>query len=225
MKFSIIIPVLNEDAVIQSALSPLQKMRNFGHEIIVVDGGSVDCTVEQAHPLADHVLIAEKGRSLQMNAGAECASHEVLVFLHIDTEFNESHLDELQKLLKYTGKSWGRFNVRLSGVHWMFRIIEKLINWRSQFSGVATGDQVLFVRGNLFQTLGGFAEIPLMEDIEISKRLKLHESPLCIKRSVTTSSRRWEKNGIFRTIFLMWRLRLAYFLGVSPDVLVKRYYG
>lgn len=157
-----------------------------------------------------------------MNAGAAIASGDVLCFLHADTQLPEQALADINNAIQSGGR-WGRFDIRLSGGHWMFRIIERLINWRSAITGIATGDQGIFVRRSLFQSLNGYADIPLMEDVELSRRLRRLARPALIHRPLITSSRRWEENGIIRTIFLMWGLRLAYFVGVPPHVLAKLY--
>ncbi len=198
-------------------------MRKIGHEIIVVDGGSIDDTYQIAEPLADKILLTKSGRANQMNFGAKSSQHEILLFLHADTFLptNAANLI-IQSLINK--QKWGRFNVSLSGTNRLLRIVERMINWRSCWTGIATGDQAIFVQQDLYQQIQGFPTIPLMEDIAFSKRLKKYSSPICIKEPVITSSRRWEQNGIFRTILLMWKLRLAYALGVDPHKL-KKYYN
>lgn len=227
MSCSIIIPVLNEVNSLQNALAALQFSRSQGTEIILVDGGSVDGTLALAKQLQgslfDKLVASEQGRSLQMNAGAAIARHQLLVFLHIDTTLDQACYRILAEL-SLQGQVWGRFDVRLSGRHFLFRVIEKMINLRSRITGVATGDQVLFISKPLFEAVGGFAELPLMEDIELAKRLRKICWPVCPRLTVKTSSRRWEESGILKTVCLMWCLRLAYFLGVPPQTLVK-YYG
>ena len=220
-KLSIIIPTLNEAGGIEHTLRPLQTWRQQGHEVIVADGGSVDQTITLATPLADRVIHASKGRARQMNEGAQQASGDVLLFLHADTALPENSDELISSAL--TTKSWGRFDVRLSGRQWLLRVVEFMMNWRSRLSGIATGDQAIFVRRELFEQIDGYADIPLMEDIDFSKRLKQHSRPACISTPLLTSSRRWEKHGILNTIVLMWRLRLAYFFGVSPEQLSKHY--
>jgi rSAM/selenodomain-associated transferase 2 len=223
MKISIIIPVLNESLSIVQTLSDLQSWRVEGHEVIVVDGGSEDRTAELSRPFADQVLFSPPGRGLQMNAGANVAKGNLLLFLHADTSLpKEGHRVMLERM-KEGRRVWGRFDVRLSGKHFLFRVIEWLMNWRSRITGVATGDQAIFVQKELFKTVGGFPDIHLMEDIALSKSLKKHGPPLCLPQRVTTSSRRWEKKGILRTVLLMWFLRLAFFLGVDPKYLAKLY--
>jgi rSAM/selenodomain-associated transferase 2 len=219
---SIIIPTLNEAAILQSTLQRLQPWRDAGHEVVLVDGGSVDGSVAIAVPLADRVLRSEAGRARQMNAGAEAARGEVLLFLHADTRLPDSAETMMRQAL--VARPWGRFDVTLSGRHWLLRVVERMMNWRSCLSGIATGDQAIFVERDLFEAVGGYPEQPLMEDIALSRRLKRRVGPpACLRPPLITSSRRWEENGILRTIWLMWRLRLAYFLGVSPQRLAQQY--
>ena len=223
MKVSIILPVLNEETFISETLSALQPLRFSGNELIVVDGGSTDATRALSGPFADRIINAPRGRSRQMNAGAYEARGDILLFLHADT-FLPAEADQMvSAAMERQRKGWGRFDVHLSGRDPLLRIVEILMNWRSRLSGIATGDQAIFVRRELFKAVGGFPDIDLMEDIDLSKRLKKYESPLCLRQKVFTSSRRWEKNGILKTIFLMWGLRLAYFLGVDPKHLARWY--
>lgn len=224
MRISVIIPVLNEAEAIVTMLPKLQWLRESAHELIVVDGGSNDASVAMAQPLADQVISAQRGRARQMNAGAQASGGDVLLFLHVDTEMAPAGIDALRAALSPNADSWGRFDVRLSGTQPLLRIIENMMNWRSRLTGIATGDQAIFVSRDLFEHSGGFADIPLMEDIELSRRLKRVAKPLCLPRFVITSSRRWESNGILKTVLLMWRLRLAYWRGIAPADLVRRYY-
>jgi len=222
---SIIIPVLNEADTIVHYLELLQYYRQAGHELILVDGGSQDNTVNLAETYVDRLVITTiKGRAHQMNQGAQYATGKVLLFLHADTCLPEDACNTVLASMAQMGRQWGRFNVILTGQHIFFRVIERMINMRSALTGIATGDQAMFINRTLFQALGGFPVQPLMEDIEMSTRLKKVCQPVCLKSRVTTSSRRWEENGIVKTVFLMWRLRFAYFLGVSPRRLVKQYY-
>lgn len=223
-KLSIIMPCLNEAQQIETSLQTLQALRSHGHEIIVCDAGSTDNTRQLATPLCDTFLQADKGRALQMNAGAAQASGDVLCFLHADT-LSPQHLDEhIFQALQQSHSVWGRFNIRLSGQHPAFRLIERLINLRSCFSGVASGDQGIFIYRSVFNRLGGYKTIALMEDIELSKRLRKISKPACIKQvNLLTSSRRWEEHGILYTVLLMWKLRLKYFLGSNPQQLASEY--
>lgn len=221
---SIIIPVLNESVHIVNTLDRLQPLRRQGYEVIIVDGGSTDDTVAQASPLVDQVIMSQAGRARQMNQGAAHANGGILWFLHADTLVApESHARLLAGLK--AGVLWGRFNVRLSGALWPLRIIETMMNIRSCLTAVATGDQAIFVRAELFNQVRGYADIPLMEDISLSKKLRRQGRPVCISEAVVTSSRRWEEKGVFRTMLLMWWLRLLYWLGVSPQRLYAMYYG
>ena len=220
-RVSIIVPTFNEADNIVATLLPLQTLRQQGHEIIIADGGSDDATLELASPLADQILNAPRGRARQMNAGAQQASGEVLLFLHADTQLPENFMALINTALQT--KQWGRFDVRLTGKQPLLRVVESMMNWRSRISGIATGDQAIFVKRELFENIGGYADIPLMEDIDLSKRLKRQGRPFFINTPLITSSRRWEQHGIFKTILLMWRLRLAYFFGAKPEQLARLY--
>ena len=226
-RISIIIPVLNEATTLTAALSALQSLRAAGHEIIVVDGGSHDASMSLAETWADQVIRADRGRARQMNAGAAIAHHEILLFLHADTQLPHNAdkliIEALQKNTRHPSQ-WGHFDVQLSGRHFLLRIIERSMNWRSRFTSIATGDQAIFICRDLFQRVGGFPDIPLMEDIVLSRTLKRHGgSPVCLRQRVITSSRRWEQQGIVRTVLLMWWLRLAYALGANPQWLARAY--
>jgi len=221
-QLSIIIPALNETKTITSTLIALQGLRQGGHEVILVDGGSTDDTVSLAEGLVDQIVYAKPGRAGQMNAGARHAWGETLLFLHADTLLPEGTVAIISNAL--STHEWGRFNIRLSGTNPLFRIIERMINWRSCLSGIATGDQAIFLAKSLFDKLGGYAELPLMEDIELSIRLKAYGRPACVRPALITSSRRWEENGIIKTVLLMWRLRWAYYRGIPAAVLAKEYY-
>ena len=223
MRLSIIIPTLNEAKNIHSILTTLQPLRGQ-HEIILVDGGSTDSTIETASPLVDKVISSQQGRAMQMNTGSQQATGDVLWFLHGDSLPPENAAQLIEKHLIHPRKHWGRFDVRLSGQHFMFRIIERLMNIRSCITGIDTGDQGIFIKQDVFEKLYGYKPKALMEDIDISKRLlKQFGRPACINKPLITSSRRWEKHGIVKTILLMWQLRLAYFLGSKPDALARRY--
>lgn len=220
---SIIVPTLNEADGIPAALAPLQPLRRRDHEVIVVDGGSVDGTPDLAGPLADRVMEVPRGRARQMNSGAAAAGGEALLFLHADTILPPRADGLVLDGMARTGRRWGRFDIRLTGRHPLLRVGERWINRRSRLTGVATGDQAMFVRRDLFERVGGFPDIPLMEDVALSKMLRRDSPPLCLWTCVTTSSRRWEEQGILRTAYLMNRIRLAYFLGADPAELAERY--
>lgn len=204
-------------------LGDLEPLRQQGHEIIVVDAGSLDATAELASKGADRVLRTAPGRALQMNAGAAEARGSVLWFLHADSRVSSRVCAAVLNALGQ-GSSWGRCSVRLSGDGWLLALTASLMNLRSCVTGIATGDQGIFVLRSAFAAVGGFPKIPLMEDIEISRRLKRQAGrPACVREHLVTSSRRWEQNGVLRTILLMWRLRLAYWLGADPSKLAERY--
>ncbi len=219
---SIIIPALNEATTIRSQLESLQPLRGQGAELILVDGGSSDGTPEQAQLLADKIIDSARGRALQMNAGASISAGEVLLFLHADTRLPESAFENIHNAIA-AGGVWGRFDVHIDGAHSLLRIVECMMNWRSRLTGIATGDQAIFVRREVFEQLGGYPELPLMEDIALTTMLKRIASPVCLRERVITSGRRWEKHGVLRTIFLMWRLRAAYFFGADPFKLAIHY--
>lgn len=223
MPLSIIIPCLNEAAGIVETLAALQPLRGRGAEVIVVDGGSSDGTAALAQSWADRVIAAPPGRAVQMNAGAMQAHGEILLFLHADCRPPGAADAVIVDGLKRHRKSWGRFDVHIAGRHPMLRIVAALMNARSRLTGIATGDQGIFVTRSLFEAVGRFPEIALMEDIELSRRLKRFGEPLCLPHRMTASGRRWERQGVLRTIFLMWSLRLAYWLGADPDKLALRY--
>jgi rSAM/selenodomain-associated transferase 2 len=218
LKLSIVIPALNEAAAIGATLASLAPLRARGHEVVVADGGSEDRTREIAAHLADRVLLASRGRARQMNAGAAAAGGDALLFLHADTcpPANADHLifDALKE------KPWGRFDVAIEGRSALLPVIAFFMNTRSRLTGIATGDQAIFVRREAFL---GFPEIALMEDVAFSKAMKRQSPPACLREKAATSGRRWDRHGVLRTIFLMWRLRLAYFLGAAPDELARRY--
>lgn len=222
-RLSIIIPVLNEAVGIPDLLNALKSYRARGVEVIVADGGSGDQTVKLALPLCDQIVTAPRGRGVQMNAGAAAARGDILLFLHADTTL-PADADRLVRDGLATGdRAWGRFDVTITGTHWLLPIVAFMMSLRSRVTGIATGDQAMFVRRDAFALVGGFPDIPLMEDIVMSQRLKRLTPPLCLRERVTTSGRRWEKNGVARTIVLMWRLRLAFYLGVKPDELARDY--
>jgi rSAM/selenodomain-associated transferase 2 len=221
---SIIMPVLDEAAGIEAALMALAPCRERGAEVIVVDGGSRDDTRLRARPLADCVLAASRGRAAQMNAGRAAARGDVLLFLHADTRLPGNADELILDGLANSRRVWGRFDVRFDR-RGLLSLIAFMMNLRSRLTGIATGDQALFVTRAALDTVDGFPPIALMEDVALSIRLKRISRPLCIRARVITSARRWREHGILRTVFLMWRLRLAYFFGADPAQLARRYYG
>ncbi|MFV1984866.1 MAG: TIGR04283 family arsenosugar biosynthesis glycosyltransferase, partial [Thiohalomonadales bacterium] len=222
-KISIIIPVLNEESSIVPFLGTLQNYRKNGHEIIIVDGGSYDNTVNLAQIFVDQLLNSDPGRAKQMNLGARHAKNAILLFLHSDTIL-PACADTIIINSLSSHKYWGRFNIQLSGHSFIFRIIEYMINLRSKYTKVATGDQAIFINKNIFNKINGYPNIKLMEDIALSKKLRKRYSCVCLTEKVITSSRRWEKQGVYRTIILMWSLRFLYYIGVKPGFLFKLYY-
>lgn len=220
---SIIIPALNEAAGIGATLDQLARCRARGAEVIVVDGGSVDSTVEIARALAAHVIEAPAGRAVQMNAGVGASRGLLLLFLHADSILPEEADTLLAAVLADDTLLWGRFDVRIAGRHWMLAIVATMMNLRSRLTGIATGDQAIFVRRRVFEAVGGYPAIALMEDIALTHRLNRLARPVCLSARVTTSGRRWETCGVMRTIFLMWRLRFAYWAGADPGQLARRY--
>lgn len=223
MKISIIIPCLNEGQSIIATLISLKSIKNANQEIILVDGGSHDDTIDCAKPYVDIILQSKAGRAHQMNHGAKQASGDVLCFLHADSILPDDSYQLISEAMNKQGRIWGRFNIVLSGQHFAFRVIEFFINLRSRLTNIATGDQAIFIRRIEFENINGFAEIPLMEDIEICKRLKRISPPVNLKQKLHTSSRRWEHKGILKTVLLMWHIRFAYFIGTPTDELAKIY--
>jgi rSAM/selenodomain-associated transferase 2 len=223
LKLSIIMPVLDEEAGIAAAVAALAPFRARGAELIVVDGGSRDRTADLARPLADQVIAAPRGRGAQMNAGAAAAGGDVFLFLHADTRLPPDADRMVLDGLNASSWQWGRFDVRIAGRSPLLPIVASLMNWRSLATGIATGDQAMFATRAAFAQAGGFPDIPLMEDVELSRRLKRVSRPLCLAAQATTSGRRWDERGVIRTILLMWRLRLAHFFGAEPAALARRY--
>jgi rSAM/selenodomain-associated transferase 2 len=220
-RLTIVLPVLDEAAIIVGALQALAPLRAGGAQVIVADGGSGDGTPRLAQPLADRVIAASRGRGATMNAGAALGGDDALLFLHADTTLP----DNADRLIAaaLARRAWGRFDLRIAGRHPLLAVVARMINWRSRLTGIATGDQAIFVTREAFLAVGGFPDLPLMEDIAISRRLKHVCRPFCIATPVITSGRRWEHHGVLRTILLMWRLRLAYYFGVAPARLARRY--
>ena len=221
MNISVVIPVLNEEKTIAAALQALLLLRP--HEILVVDGGSSDRTRDACVSLNVKVINSERGRARQMNCGARHASGESLLFLHADTRLPESALDDIEIALGDERCPGGRFDVELEGSHWMLKIIGALINYRSRATKVGTGDQAIFVRRDVFFRLGGYPDIPLMEDIALCRALKRVGRIACLRSRVVTSARRWESDGVWSTIVRMWTLKFLYLAGVSPARLIKFY--
>lgn len=219
---SIVIPALNEAAGIEATLRALQPLRARGVELVLADGGSGDGTAALARTWVDVVADAPRGRALQMNAGAALARAEVLLFLHADTRLPPL-ADVLVLQAVASGACWGRFDVRIEGRPWVLRVVATLMNLRSRASGIATGDQAIFVTREAFERVGGFPAQPLMEDVEISRRLKRLGRPACLSAKVCTSGRRWEQRGVWRTILLMWQLRWRYWRGESAARLAEAY--
>jgi rSAM/selenodomain-associated transferase 2 len=220
-RLTIVLPVLDEAAIIVGALQALEPLRARGAEVIVADGGSNDGTPSLARPLADHVVSAPHGRGATMNAGAALAAGGALLFLHADTTLPENADRLIATAL--TRRAWGRFDLRIAGQHPLLAVVARMINWRSRLTGVATGDQAIFVTREAFSAAGGFPDLPLMEDIALSRKLKRLCRTFCIATPAITSGRRWEHHGVLRTIVLMWRLRLAYYFGAEPARLALRY--
>jgi rSAM/selenodomain-associated transferase 2 len=219
---SIVVPVLDEASGIVATLSALAPLRARGCEVIVVDGGSRDGTPALAAPHADRIEAGPRGRARQMNAGAARAHGAALLFLHADTRLPED-ADRLIAHALDGGATWGRFDVVIAGRAAMLRVVAAMMNLRSRLTGIATGDQAMFVRRDAFERLGGFPDQPLMEDVELSRRLRVGSRPACLRERVVTSGRRWETRGVWRTILLMWRLRWRYWRGESPESLARAY--
>ncbi|HYS14346.1 MAG TPA: TIGR04283 family arsenosugar biosynthesis glycosyltransferase [Burkholderiaceae bacterium] len=226
MRLAIVIPTLNEAATIEPTLLALAPLRRRGVSVIVADGGSADNTVARAATFADRVIAAPRGRALQMNAGArapEALTADVLLFLHADTFLPEDADRIVLRALANSDRVWGRFDVLIDGRSRWLRLVSAMMNLRSRLSGIATGDQALFVERSSFVALEGFAPIALMEDVEFCARAKRLSRPLALPERVRTSGRRWERNGVWRTIVLMWQLRWAFYFGADPAELARRY--
>ena len=219
---AIVIPVLDEAPRIGELLRELQPLRQAGVELVVADGGSRDGTPEIAAAFADAVIDAPRGRARQMNAGAAASRGDILLFLHADTLLPPAGVAAVMAAIE-DGAQWGRFDVRIAGQAPLLRVVARMMNWRSRLTGIATGDQAIFVRREMFERVGGYPELPLMEDIRLSTTLKRLAPPACLREQVTTSGRRWEQRGVLRTILFMWWLRAAFFLGASPTWLARLY--
>lgn len=220
---SIIIPVLNEEKNISNALANIERL-NGEKEIIVVDGGSIDNTVEIVKKKGVMLLSSQKGRACQMNKGVEIANSDTLLFLHADTTLPENAITRIEKAMKNHKIIGGRFDVGFDDNRFIFRLIALLMNWRSRLTGIFTGDQAIFIRKSVFKGIGGYLEIPLMEDIALSKKMKRTGRVACLGDSTITSARKWKEEGIIKTILLMWFLRLLYFFKISPRFLSRIYY-
>ncbi len=227
MRLSIIIPVLNEAEGLPGLLGHLASLCGSGSEVIVVDGGSEDDSRQAASRAGARVIQSERGRARQMNAGAAIAQGDILLFLHADTALPSSAEQAIETAIRRDGRAreyvWGRFDVCIAGRSFMLRVVSSLMNWRSRLTGIATGDQAMFVARRAFESVGGFPDQPLMEDIELSKRLLALSRPVCLSDRVVTSGRRWEAHGVWRTIWLMWRLRWAYWRGADAAELARLY--
>lgn len=222
MRLSIIIPVLNEERTIAATLADLD--RTEACEVIVVDGGSTDRTAEAVRATSARLVVSPRGRAAQMNAGARQAAGDVLLFLHADTKLPAGASRDIRECMADARCAGGRFDIRLDSTRPLLRLVGRMISLRSRLTRVATGDQAIFVRRAVFERLGGFPEMPLMEDVAFSRALKKEGSIACLRARVTSSARRWEKHGPVRTILLMWALKLLYLAGVPPTRL-KRLYG
>lgn len=223
MQLSIVVPVLNEAAQMPDLLAHLKALKEQGADVVIVDGGSADDSAALARAEGFNVIVASRGRATQMNAGAAATIGELLLFLHADSRLPDDGLEQLRGLGSSLTEYWGRFDVRIDGRSRMLSVIAAMMNLRSRLSGIATGDQGIFITRGLFERVGGFPAQPLMEDIEISGRLRRMQAPVCLKGPMQTSGRRWESRGVWRTILLMWRLRLAYWWGSAPEALARRY--
>ncbi|PKO31554.1 MAG: glycosyl transferase [Betaproteobacteria bacterium HGW-Betaproteobacteria-9] len=223
MRFSIIVPMVNEARGLPGLLARLSVLVRQGCEVLIVDGGSDDGSVALAERAGFRVLPSPKGRARQMNLGAARSTGDVLLFLHADTLLPEGALANVRQTMLKTAALWGRFDVLIDGTHPMLRVIATLMNLRSRWTGIATGDQAIFVTRKAFHAVGGYPDQPLMEDIELSRRLRALARPACIHTPVLTSGRRWESRGVWRTIWLMWRLRWAYWRGTPAELLAQRY--
>ncbi len=225
-RLAIVVPALNEAPRIAETLAALAPLRAAGHRVWVVDGGSSDDTAARAAPLCDAVITAPRGRASQMNAGAAAALAAApppgaLLFLHADTHLPVDAAVHVLRALE-GGAAWGRFDVRIAGRPWLLRVVAALMNARSRLTGIATGDQAIFVTAAAFRAVGGFPAQPLMEDVELSRRLlAAGHHPACLRARVSTSGRRWERGGVWATILLMWRLRWRYWRGTPADELAR----
>ncbi len=218
---AIVIPVRNEAAMLPQALQRLKALQGVD-EIVFVDGESSDGSAALIQAAGFICLLSTAGRAKQMNMGTAQTKSEIILYLHVDTAISSSHISDIKKTYNQAF-AYGRFDVSLSNKRLTYRIISFFINLRSCLSKVATGDQGIFVRRTMFEAVGGYPEIPLMEDIALTKALRRKGKVLCLRNKLETSSRRWEQHGVMRTVWLMWKLRFLYWLGVSPEKLAGMY--
>ncbi len=230
----IVMPMLNEAQAIAQTLSRLQPWRQAGAQLVVVDGGSTDASCRLAEPLVDDMVHSSAGRALQMNAGAAVARCDYLMFVHADTDLHRIDVERFKSLLARKRPAWGRFDVTIVGESPWLKVVAWMMNMRSRLTGIATGDQCIFIERSLFEQLGGFPQQRLMEDIELCKRLRRlsthryasvlnYGRPLFLRWKVVTSGRRWDANGVSKTIWMMWTLRWMYWRGHSADDLAAVY--
>lgn len=223
MSLAIIVPVLNEAAGIEAALQALQPLRERGARIVVADGGSSDDTASRAGVLADRVIETARGRARQMNVGAQAAvDADTLLFLHADTRLPADADRQIAEAFA-RGARWGRFDVRIAGRARLLGLVAHAMNLRSRITGMCTGDQAIFCRRDLFEALGGYADLPLMEDIDFSIRARRLARPVALLPPAITSGRRWEQRGVVRTVVQMWSLRWRYHRGADPALLAREY--
>jgi rSAM/selenodomain-associated transferase 2 len=212
---SIIIPVFNEATTIVQTLGRLKD--DVGVELIVVDGGSQDNTVELAKQMGVKVISSPiSGRAQQMNIGAVAARGDILLFLHADTQLPQNYQKIVQLTLAKEKVIAGAFELAIDGQQWSLRLVEKMVNWRSHFLSLPYGDQAIFLDKKVFQDLGGFANLPIMEDFEFVQRLKRRGKIAIVPVAVLTSGRRWQKLGVFKTTLINQLIIVGYYLGISP---------
>jgi rSAM/selenodomain-associated transferase 2 len=222
LSLSIVVPVLNEAPTLATFLGKLQPLRANGHGLVLVDGGSTDTSAAIALPLCDRLVLAPAGRANQMNAGSQGCAADVLLFLHADTDLPANAAEQVLQAVAH-GAVWGRFDVSIAGRSRWLPMVAAFMNMRSRLTGIATGDQAIFVRRASFESIGGYSDMPLMEDIDLSKRLRALAWPVCLRARVQTAGRRWDERGVWRTIVLMWRLRWRYWRGAPIQQIAKAY--